>query len=649
MDIKHYLRLKVALILSLFLLSPQSGYGIEEVVAGDLEVNQQVEYLDDFRVPDLFYIPSFNAWIEAYHAKDELRITESSRAVKEKIDLLGTKNLFPISDMATLLATKTYKDGNYSLANTLIESAILFAPDNHQAWFLKGKITIATDSFNFKEIANSFLTGSKILLQSKLELRELLEKSAARIYLVLIVTFYLLLTILIAINIRVLIADFTSMLPGYKESIFKSISGALILLLPLAYGGPLLFLLASVVLVFPLIRLKEKSVIFLFAGLLFVLPFTIDLYAKSAIKKDMKLSNTFSKLASGSFDLETTALLTSLYEKSGVEQEKGVYGYALGVIAFLQEEYSLASRLFRESISLISKQDMIARGYNNLGVIDFRAGRYDNAINNFKKSIELDSKSWITYYNLSNAYLETVVNNSKAEAAYQRALELNSEGMRDIVSSINDKYSNKAIPILITNNDLKHLNLSDDPLVVSSLINHIWKIYLYPITKDKFSYIAFGFLILLILVWLLSIKRYLYQSCSSCSDLFQPDHQGLPEVESICDQCNELRSMNRSIDATATDQKRASIKKYTFNQALISSILDKIYPGVGRLYEGCTISGAITLFISNNFAFHFISLLFKESGESLFSYNILIANSLFFIVAITYWIAINSLFRRIYS
>jgi tetratricopeptide (TPR) repeat protein/peroxiredoxin len=101
--------------------------------------------------------------------------------------------------------------------------------------------------------------------------------------------------------------------------------------------------------------------------------------------------------------------------------------YGIGSVYLQQQKTEKARESFARAVQLHANYpDTLPNAWNNLGILAARAGRTDEAIQNFQRALQLDSDHLIALDNLGNAYREKR-RWEDAKTVLRRALQLNPE------------------------------------------------------------------------------------------------------------------------------------------------------------------------------------------------------------------------------
>ncbi len=94
----------------------------------------------------------------------------------------------------------------------------------------------------------------------------------------------------------------------------------------------------------------------------------------------------------------------------------------LGVSYYMQDKLAEAATQFQRALEIQPEASL----YNNLGIIYFAQGRYSESVSAFKKTIDTSggSNDYLAWANLGDAYRWTPDNESQAQDAYRRAIQL---------------------------------------------------------------------------------------------------------------------------------------------------------------------------------------------------------------------------------
>jgi tetratricopeptide (TPR) repeat protein len=120
--------------------------------------------------------------------------------------------------------------------------------------------------------------------------------------------------------------------------------------------------------------------------------------------------------------LDASETFFELATKDHPDTAEPVYG--LGSIYLAQNKLAEASAAFEKAVQLRANYPgTVARGWNNLGIVDARQGQIDSAVRHFKKSLEIDANYSVALNNLGNAYRQAK-DWDAAQKAFERALQL---------------------------------------------------------------------------------------------------------------------------------------------------------------------------------------------------------------------------------
>jgi len=101
-------------------------------------------------------------------------------------------------------------------------------------------------------------------------------------------------------------------------------------------------------------------------------------------------------------------------------QNQSVAGINLGLAYFGKGDYPKALSLMRAVVADFPRDP---RGRLHLGKIYFAMGKYDLAIDEYKKALELNAEYVTAYYNLGLVYIKTK-NNRSAQTAFREVMRL---------------------------------------------------------------------------------------------------------------------------------------------------------------------------------------------------------------------------------
>jgi tetratricopeptide (TPR) repeat protein len=97
----------------------------------------------------------------------------------------------------------------------------------------------------------------------------------------------------------------------------------------------------------------------------------------------------------------------------------------LGVIDYFQKRYEEAAKMYEKSVAIKPSDG----AYSNLGTVYYTLGQYSEAARYYEKAIQMNSREFLWWHNLAAAY-QWSRNPEKARPAFQRTAELGEEQRR---------------------------------------------------------------------------------------------------------------------------------------------------------------------------------------------------------------------------
>jgi len=240
-------------------------------------------------------------------------------------------------------------------AVTAGQHAVLFAPDHPDAHFFLARALFTRDRMDVKNVATELAAGARALFSDRIQRGKFAAYAIRSAYLALLIAFLLTFLAYAALHYRALLSDIADFTPSRPEGAWKAMIGALVLLIPLAVGGWLVFLLAIPLFLWPYLRPSGKAVVVLFALFIFSGPYVFERMARGITLANADTYRALYLLSKNTWDYSTKK---TLERERGLRPDNSLVPFALGLLNKLKnDKYAIftAARLAREALAFIKK------------------------------------------------------------------------------------------------------------------------------------------------------------------------------------------------------------------------------------------------------------------------------------------------------
>jgi tetratricopeptide (TPR) repeat protein len=582
---------------------------------------------------------SFAVWRKAIEKGDE---TEAFPEVSKSVSLMGkmgTRNLFSISEICLLQARKALSAGSSGQAVTAARYALLFAPDNPDAYFLLARAQFEADKGNVVAVSMDVVNGLNALASDRFRRDAFLADAALYVAMALLVTFGVAFISFFVRNYASVFMNITDFMPSVQQGWWKFAAGIIVMLIPLAFGGWLFLILAAPLFLWPTLNREGKAVAVMFAAVVFCAPQLFGYMAKSAALAEADTYRALYLLSKNTWDYETKAALEKERE---AQPDNKLIASALGLLNKMRKDKDAAVKAYK---AVLDSDKNNLRALVNMGNAYYVAKEYENAVFMYKKAIEVDPQSVEAHFNLSVTYTE-MVRTEDSTAEYKRASAIDPKRANELVAATKDQdHDRRVVDFPVTSEDLASYEreLGEKTWAMAE---HMWIANFIPLSIGVYMYVAAAFAVLLLLSEAFWSKREAHQSCSTCGAAFQPPVRlGADQVQ--CNQCVAAQITKPGVSAAKKDKKRKDMREFKERRRLASVIMDGLFPGAGRLLANECATGLFFAFVTSLLAVYVVtSLVGALLAQSAPLEAALKPHVTFFAIAGGYWVVMNTLLRR---
>jgi len=577
-------------------------------------------------------------WMTAVNGGDSVAALTESNRVGDLKNLLGTRNLLPVSDFFIAFGRQAEHRGDHRAARLAAQNAVAVSPDSPHAHFFMAHTAVFGDSKDVNTAVTASLAGARAALSDRFSRNALLAHAAPWVLAGLLAAFAGTFVIALLVEFRAAAADITSRLPVALEGPWRVAAAALAALIPLAAGGWVFMALAAPLLLWPYLRRGGQVVVILFTLFALGAPMVVEWVGANTALRSAEAYRAAYFLSKETWDFETRAALEK--ERARTPNDE-LTTFALGLLNKLARDKDAALAAYD---ALLAKNPAGVRALVNKGNVYFAFKDWPAAADMYRQAIAANTQTPEAHYNLSKAYTEMFLN-KESDAAYQQARAIDpkkTDGFRDM--SLLDP-ERKVVDFPITADDLRAYERRLDS-ATQAAGDAMWKRYFGNLSRQTFKIATGAYLLLLLLVFALWSRSISSVVCHSCGAVFQPPIR-LEAATPTCTQCVAAQSTRGAVSSAKKDKKRKEMRDYKDLRGKVASALDRALPGAGRVYSREPLSGLPFMMVT--------SLILMYAGVALWGAvsgapraNPVTDHSVFLAAAALYWILMNTALMKDY-
>ncbi|MBF0171164.1 MAG: tetratricopeptide repeat protein [Nitrospinae bacterium] len=586
---------------------------------------------------------AFGAWMGALSRGDGVEAFTQASTIVDLKARIGAANLFLLSDAAVALGREKGETGDAAGALLAADHAVMMAPDNPDAHFFRAGALLAADKAALPAAARSAIDGIKATVADKIRRDRFVAAAVRYVFLGTLATWFMTFMVMMWVHRRALLADLSSLFPGMEEPYKKALIGGMTLVAPLAVGGWLIFLLSVPLFLWPYLRRAGRGVIAIFSLTVLATPFALGYVAQGITLAGADTYRALYQLSAQTWDNDTKEAL----ERAVTETPRDpIISFALGLLHKRRGDKESALIFYDRALGL-AKNDpaLTGRTLVNKGNVHFVAREYPAAVALYQEAIRRNPNDVYAHFNLSNTYLEMVRTN-EGEASYRRAMGVDPKLTNQLLESTGEEHDRRVIDITVTPDALTRYEAALAERT-AEVTGYLWNVYLGPLSVNAYWGIGGGYLLLLLLSGVYWSRQVSHQVCATCGAPFRPPI-ALGGDAPRCNQCVAAQSSARGgVSSAKKDKKRMEIRDHTEGRSKVAGLLDRLLPGLGRVYYGESLTGLLFTFLTS-----LILTLLLMSGVELAGAEkdlapaFLKANMLILAAGGVYWALMNTLLRR---
>ncbi len=333
---------------------------------------------------------------------------------------------------------------------------------------------------------------------------------------------------------------------------------------------------------------KEKLISFVFFIIFFFTMFSLMMLQSIfniVVDDEVKISL---ESAYGSYDPEK---IIKLQQQIKNHPDDPAYHF---LIAGLYKRGEYYQESFNHYIKVLDINPSSYQTLNNVGNIFFKFGQFPQAINYYKKALELNSEFILAYLNMSFAQTESF-HFKDAEETIRKARMINSKEVARLITHKKDQENNEAIDATFNTTNIWKKALLGGTRLNSSSDNAKGESYHYGAYVNALSIISL--LLLAILSILLFKERPAIHQCVKCGRISCSKCSFYKEFPNYCTHCVHLFIKKDGLEPNAENLKLKQVKRHRLMERNISRILGLVFPGSKQILADKTFSGIFLAFL----------------------------------------------------
>jgi tetratricopeptide (TPR) repeat protein len=537
---------------------------------------------------------ALNEWGKAISSADTEAAADQSGKILDRLLAMGSRNMIPAATLAVAVGNRALENFNYDGALMAGQLATQVAPDYPLGYFFLASARFAKDKKDVNNIFPHLINGARATVNNRLELANFITLIIKFVFMSLGLAFMAAFFTQFLFYRQAFYSDVASFVPGGADPKLRPVIGVLAALVPLALGGFFLFTLALPLFVWPYLRKNEKFLVVIFAVFALTAPLAFKQMAKSLILRGDATYRALYLLSMDSWDYEAKLAIETRLAK---EPDAPLFLLAAGNQNKMAKNREAAAAAFDK---LLAANPSNIKVLVNKGNAFFQDKEYEAAAKIYEQAVKLNPDSAEAYYNLSVAYTE-MLQNEKSTKAYENALKLDPKATNAyaaITAQNADRPEKKVIDFLVTADELSLFEQTFQPRV-EKLAEGLWGTYFGGFSLDLYRKLSMLYIAAIAGVFLFWERgRIPHQSCLTCGAVFHPPMR-LDMTSPKCNQCVAAQSSKSGVAGVKKDVKKKAIREYMRDQVEAAGLLDRILPGIGRVYAHAPFAGLPLTFITS--------------------------------------------------
>jgi len=485
------------------------------------------------------------------------------------------------------------REGKPEAIPGLLLYAEKMAPDLSQVAYARGRWLWSRNPFSLENAGKAGWQWLQGALLSFHNLEEALPQLAN-------LTLWILLTLLItfAVFSSSLVIRYYSFFAHHLEHLVRleknpkllGVLSIFILILPFLLGCGWMWLFILWVLIFGFYGSRsDRSVSVVLLAILLLLPTGIRTYSSFLTSLTENGVPEVIRANTGVWSKELHWKLLALKQSNPQDPD------ILQALALVEKRMGNFAEAEQNLLQWTQLQPNSSPSFNNLGNIFLVTNRRDEAVEAYKKAIQLGTSKAEAHYNLGQAYLLNLLLN-EAETEFRRGKELKAQ-LISYYTSILSRNPNR----LVIDQTIEPLQLLRRVFLTNpereKMAQGFWGLLWNGIPIEYGEAMMAGILAFLVLMQIFIRNRPLIRNCEKCGRLICSRCTRSMVMGKQCSQCIAAFSASRSADPEVVKQKRAEVVRYQSRRQSLPRWSSLVIPGAGHLLLGRGKEGTAYLFI----------------------------------------------------
>jgi tetratricopeptide (TPR) repeat protein len=518
-----------------------------------------------------------------FENRDWDRALSDLEALESAATGLGIINVDPLSAAVLQDALKVLDGGDSDLALTLADHATELSTNFPTAYFFRARVIFSNHPSDFLKATTELIHG---LLEAGRDIWSILYLVRAGMFWLMVGGAVAYLAFILSVILRY-IPRMSHLLEELGKGRLEK--PAIYLLVAFLFVGPLWLglgwvwgLLWWMMLFWVFMRFQERGITVSFVLLIATAGIWLPLWVSTERVKDSSDFITISRAVRGEPGIE----LESIGDPAPNDEGDGLTALAKGLQFRRLNRLDKAAEQFRIAIRQMPGDE---RALVGLGNISFFEDKFDVAMNDYKKAVEINPKSVEAHYNLAQASREKLLF-EEGEKHYQDAKNLNPDLTEHYTNQTAKEGGLRVVdaPIRLSEALSRALTFRDDAVRRRSdeLFTGIWAV---SISSAPMIGLLFGAVLVL-----LSPRAYLRRMafpCGICGRAICQSCQKHIFHLRVCRQCGiDNKDVKRFSELRQIQQRRD-------RQMMAARIMTLIAPGSGHLYLMRSVRGVLFIFV----------------------------------------------------
>ena len=274
--------------------------------------------------------------------------------------------------------------------------------------------------------------------------------------------------------------------------------------------------------------------------------------------------------------------------------------FTLGLIGKREGRYTQAEEWYKKSIQQAPQFDA---ALSNLGNVYLAKRQIDTAITSYQQAVDINPDKGAYYYNLYRAYSQETFLSGKTSKAFEKARQLDPK-LIDYYTSIDAPNINRQVIDGVLTPLLLWKRLLNGFVGKEGLPYRLFMAWFDKIPSRIFLLPVF------FLGFLIGMSRYAHRKrflnrCPMCGSPTFRFYLGASDQESICFNCHRIFIQKEKIHPKIKEKKSIQVSQFQKKNHRLGKFLSYFFVGFRDLWEGQPFFGLLLLFIFFVFVFRF--------------------------------------------